>query len=89
MDERMASVSGFTKRYGGVPAVKGISFEVNRGEIFALLGPNGAGKTSTLESLEGLRRPDGGELRVAGIDPARSPRRPSACSSRPRPFRPR
>jgi ABC-2 type transport system ATP-binding protein len=79
MDERMVSVSGFTKRYGGVPAVKGISFEVSRGEIFALLGPNGAGKTSTLESLEGLRRPDGGELRVAGIDPSRSPRRLAAA----------
>jgi ABC-2 type transport system ATP-binding protein len=77
--ESMVTVQGFTKSYGGVPAVKNISFEVRRGEIFALLGPNGAGKTSTLESLEGLRKPDGGKLTVAGIDPARSPRRLSAA----------
>ena len=49
----------------------GISFEVQRGEIFGLLGPNGAGKTSTLESLEGLRSTDGGSLRIMGIDPTR------------------
>jgi ABC-2 type transport system ATP-binding protein len=56
-------------------AVSGISFEVERGEIFGLLGPNGAGKTSTLECLEGIRRPDGGTLRVLGVDPAREPRK--------------
>jgi ABC-2 type transport system ATP-binding protein len=54
-------------------AVNGISFEVEPGQIFGLLGPNGAGKTSTLESLEGLRPPSGGTLRVAGIDPTRDP----------------
>ena len=53
----------------------GISFEVRRGEIFGLLGPNGAGKTSTLESLEGLRAPDGGSLQVMGVDPARESRK--------------
>jgi len=53
--------------------VDSISFDVKQGEIFGLLGPNGAGKTSTLESLEGLRDPDAGSLRVAGIDPAREP----------------
>jgi ABC-2 type transport system ATP-binding protein len=75
MAEPLVRVRDFHKSYGSVPAVKGISFEVNQGEIFALLGPNGAGKTSTLESLEGLRHPDGGSLSVAGIDPARNPRR--------------
>ena len=68
-------VSGFRKVYGDVVAVNGISFEVAPGQIFGLLGPNGAGKTSTLESLEGLRPPSGGTLRVAGIDPTREPRR--------------
>ncbi|NOY55251.1 MAG: ABC transporter ATP-binding protein [Actinobacteria bacterium] len=68
-------VTDFRKTYGGFVAVDGISFDVQQGEIFGLLGPNGAGKTSTLESLEGLRAPDGGSLRVAGIDPAREPRK--------------
>lgn len=68
-------VRDFRKTYGDLVAVDGISFDVPQGEIFGLLGPNGAGKTSTLESLEGLRSPDGGSLRVAGIDPAREPRK--------------
>ena len=75
MSSPEVSVQGFWKRYGSTVAVKGISFQVNRGEIFALLGPNGSGKTSTLESLEGLRRPDGGSLSIAGIDPGRQARR--------------
>ena len=61
----------FAKVYGAFVAVDGISFAVNRGEVFGLIGPNGAGKTSTLESLEGLRSPDGGSLRVMGVDPSR------------------
>jgi ABC-2 type transport system ATP-binding protein len=65
------SVTNFHKKYGDFTAVDNISFEVKHGEIFGLLGPNGAGKTSTLECLEGLRTPDGGTLRVAGIDPTR------------------
>jgi ABC-2 type transport system ATP-binding protein len=63
------SVSSLTKRYGGRAAVDGLSFRVERGEIFALLGPNGAGKTTTVEILEGYRKPDGGEVRVLGLDP--------------------
>lgn len=73
MSEAMIEVKNFSKRYGAFTAVDDISFTVYRGEIFGLLGPNGAGKTSTLESLEGLRPPDGGVLRVAGIDPAAEP----------------
>jgi ABC-2 type transport system ATP-binding protein len=68
-------VEDFRKQYGEYVAVDGISFEVSRGEIFGLLGPNGAGKTSTLESLEGLRAPSGGTVRVAGIDPTAEPHR--------------
>jgi ABC-2 type transport system ATP-binding protein len=68
-------VTDFRKAYGDFVAIDGISFEVQPGQIFGLLGPNGAGKTSTLESLEGLRPPSGGTLRVAGVDPAQEPRR--------------
>jgi ABC-2 type transport system ATP-binding protein len=68
-------VRDFRKTYGDVVAVDGIGFDVRQGEIFGLLGPNGAGKTSTLESLEGLRAPDGGSLRVMGIDPTRQSRK--------------
>ena len=75
MPDAMILVQDFTKVYGEFVAVKGISFEVRRGEVFGLLGPNGAGKTSTLESLEGLRAPDGGSLQVSGIDPAQDPRK--------------
>jgi len=74
MNQTMIQVKDFKKTYGDFKAVNGISFEVQAGEIFALLGPNGAGKTSTLESLEGLRAPNGGSLSVAGIDPAKQPR---------------
>ncbi|MGW5199827.1 ATP-binding cassette domain-containing protein [Streptomyces spiralis] len=56
---------------GGFEAVRGITFSVGRGEIFALLGTNGAGKTSTVELLEGLAPPAGGRVRVLGHDPYR------------------
>ncbi len=74
-NDAVIQVMDFRKTYGDVIAVDGISFEVKQGEIFGLLGPNGAGKTSTLESLEGLRAPDGGSLRVAGVDPLSEPRK--------------
>ncbi|MGB7539191.1 MAG: ABC transporter ATP-binding protein [Anaerolineales bacterium] len=57
------------KLYGKVVAVEDVSFEIRRGEIFGMVGPNGAGKTATIECCEGLRRPDGGTLRVLGLDP--------------------
>ena len=63
-------VAGLRKSYGPVAAVRGVSFAVARGEVFALLGPNGAGKTSILEILEGFRGRDGGQADVLGIDPA-------------------
>ena len=56
------SVTGLTKKYDKVQALKGISFSVGRGEIFALLGPNGSGKTTTLEILMGLRTHDAGKV---------------------------
>ncbi len=75
MKDPVIAVRNFRKTYGDFVAVDSISFEVQRGEIFGLLGPNGAGKTSTLESLEGLRAPDGGSLQVMGIDPTRQSRK--------------
>ena len=62
---------GLRKRYGETVAVDGVSFEVAAGEIFGIIGPNGSGKTTTVECLQGLRRADGGELRVLGLDPER------------------
>ncbi|RIQ19530.1 ABC transporter ATP-binding protein [Jiangella rhizosphaerae] len=62
-------VSDVRRSYGGYEAVRGVTFSVARGELFALLGTNGAGKTSTLEVVEGLARPGGGRVRVLGRDP--------------------
>ncbi len=62
-------VAGLSKSYGAVQAVRGVSFTVGHGEIFALLGPNGAGKTTILEILEGFRTRDSGLAEVLGIDP--------------------
>lgn len=75
MSNPIIIINEFFKSYSDFVAVNGISFDVNQGEIFGLLGPNGAGKTSTLECLEGLRAPSAGSLRVAGIDPAKEPRK--------------
>jgi ABC-2 type transport system ATP-binding protein len=63
-------VRDLRKDYGPIEAVRGVSFEVDRGEVFGLLGPNGAGKTTTVEILEGYRRRSGGDVRVLGHDPA-------------------
>jgi len=59
-------VRGLVRRYADVVAVNGLDLEVRGGECFGLLGPNGAGKTTTIEILEGLNRPDAGEVRVLG-----------------------
>jgi ABC-2 type transport system ATP-binding protein len=62
-------ISEVKKYYGDIKAVDGVSFTVNKGEVFGLLGPNGAGKTTLVEILEGLRKRDGGDVKVLGIDP--------------------
>ncbi len=66
-------IHGLVKRYGSFTAVDGVDLVVREGEIFGILGPNGAGKTTTLEMIEGLRQPDAGTARVAGIDVTRDP----------------
>ena len=65
-------VNDLSKSYGEVEAVRGVSFEIEAGEIFGLLGPNGAGKTTTVEILEGYRSRDGGSVSVLGEDPAKA-----------------
>ncbi|HEV8192210.1 MAG TPA: ABC transporter ATP-binding protein [Ktedonobacterales bacterium] len=72
--ERAVDVRHLLKRYGRFTAVDGISFAIQRGEIFGILGPNGAGKTTTLEILEGIRNADGGEAYVDGLDVRRQRR---------------
>ncbi|TWD79186.1 ABC-2 type transport system ATP-binding protein [Kribbella amoyensis] len=64
-------VESLHKAYGATVAVDDVSLTVRPGEIFGILGPNGAGKTTTVESIAGLRTPDRGTVRVAGLDPHR------------------
>jgi ABC-2 type transport system ATP-binding protein len=67
--DEIIEVTNLQKRYGPRVAVRDVSFTVRAGEIFGILGPNGAGKTTTVECVSGLRRPDGGRIRVLGLDP--------------------
>src|SRR5262245_21742285 len=67
------SVRDLRKRYDGVEAARGVSFDIEDGEIFGLIGPNGAGKTTTLECVIGLREPDSGSIEVCGIDARKRP----------------
>ncbi len=66
--EKVIEVRGLTKEYKDFQAVKGVSFEVVKGEIFGILGPNGAGKTTTLEIIEGLKEQSGGTVKVFSLD---------------------
>src|SRR5664279_4857199 len=67
-------LDALVRRFGSVTAVDGLSMGVARGSLVALLGPNGAGKTSTLDVCTGFARPDGGSVRVLGLDPWRRSR---------------
>ncbi len=73
MAEVILKVEKLTKSYNNQTVVKGISFEVKKGEIFGILGPNGAGKTTTLEMIETLRPIDKGKVTVNGIDVTKNP----------------
>jgi ABC-2 type transport system ATP-binding protein len=68
--EAVVEVDGLRRSYGELEAVRGVSLEVRRGELFALLGTNGAGKTTTIEVLEGLQQPSAGRVRVSAWTPA-------------------
>src|SRR5262249_58549074 len=65
----MIRVEHLTKTYGEFTAVNDVSFEVQKGEIFAFLGPNGAGKTTTIKMLTTLLRPSSGQIELDGLDP--------------------
>ena len=71
IEEVVIRVEGSHKRYGEVVAVDGVNLTVNRSEVFAIIGPNGAGKITRLKTIEGLRKPDTGEIEVAGYDAVR------------------
>lgn len=73
MKKPILKVTDLTKTYGDKQVVKGISFEVQEGEIFGILGPNGAGKTTTFETIEALRPVESGEIMLDGIDVAKHP----------------
>jgi ABC-2 type transport system ATP-binding protein len=74
MNEPAIVIEDLRKSYGKVEAVRGISFEVSEGEVFALLGPNGAGKTTTVEICEGFRERTSGRVSVLGHNPANGDR---------------
>lgn len=73
MNGTIISVKDLVKNYGNFKAVKGISFDVKKGEIFGLLGPNGAGKSTTLEIIETLRTKTSGEVIVDGFNLDKEP----------------
>jgi len=72
-DANILTVENLNVNYGSFQAVKNVSFEVRKGEIFGLLGPNGAGKTSTLSAVEGLLKPGSGTIKVDGYNTAEKP----------------
>ena len=65
-DDRAIILSGVSKSYGDKEAVRELTLEIPRGELFAFLGPNGAGKTTTIKLIVGLLRPNAGEISVCG-----------------------
>jgi ABC-2 type transport system ATP-binding protein len=72
-DLKAIETRGLVKNYGRVKALKGVDLDVNCGEIFGFLGPNGAGKTTTIRCMLDMIRPQGGEIRVLGMDPQQDP----------------
>ena len=69
------NVEKLTKRYDNLTVVNGISFEVEKGEVFGILGPNGAGKTTTMEMIEAIRPIDDGTVILSGLDVAKEPQK--------------
>jgi ABC-2 type transport system ATP-binding protein len=69
MERKIVSVLNLVKTYDNLTALNGISFDVDKGEVFGLLGPNGAGKTTTLECIEGIRKASSGRIVLGDCDP--------------------
>ena len=69
----MIEISNITKRFGSLTAVDDVSFSVSRGEVLGFLGPNGAGKSTTMKMVTGFLTPDGGTIRIGGVDIAANP----------------
>jgi ABC-2 type transport system ATP-binding protein len=74
-DDPVVRIRGLRMRYGDQDVLRGVDFDVHRGEVVTLLGPNGAGKSTTVEILEGFRQRSAGDVRVLGQDPARADER--------------
>ena len=72
MNEPAVSVKNLTKSFGNRKVVDDLSFDVQKGEVFALLGHNGAGKSTTIDLILGLKAPDGGSVRILGMDAAKN-----------------
>ena len=73
MNEPLLSVQGVTKRFGGLVALRNVSFDVGRGEVVGLMGPNGAGKTTLLNVIAGETAPEAGAIRFKGQDVTKAP----------------
>ena len=73
MPEAILKIENLSKNYGKFTAVKGISLEVRRGEVFGFLGPNGAGKTTTIKVCTGLLKPSNGRVLIGGLDIVKQP----------------
>ena len=71
MNKPSVSVRNLTKSFSGRTVVDGLSFDVQKGEVFALLGHNGAGKSTTIDLILGLKEPDGGSAKILGMDAAK------------------
>lgn len=72
MNEPSIRVRNLTKSFGGRRVVDGLSFDVQKGEVFALLGHNGAGKSTTIDLILGLKTPEGGTAKILGMDAAKN-----------------
>ena len=72
MDEPSVSVRNLTKSVGNRKVVDDLSFDVEKGEVFALLGHNGAGKSTTIDLILGLKAPNGGSAKILGMDAAKN-----------------
>ena len=75
MNESSVSVRNLTKSFSGRRVVDGLSFDVQKGEVFALLGHNGAGKSTTIDLILGLKTPDEGSAKILGMDAAKNRKR--------------